>query len=107
MHEHAPESTEGADEFARAYPELAAALDTALHGNLHPFRIPQIAEGLRNAVTGAALATLGVALVVVTGAVAAWLLFPALFAIVAAIDAVSVVRMASAARRRRRHLAQP
>jgi Flp pilus assembly protein TadB len=107
MHEHAPEPSEGAAEFARAYPELAAALDRALAGNVHPFRIPQIADRVRNAVTGAALAGLGIALITVTGASPAWLIFPVLFAVIAVVDAVSVVRMARAVRRRRRSAARP
>jgi hypothetical protein len=100
--EHAPEPTESAAEFARAYPELAAALDLALLGKVHAFRIPQIAERARNAVTGAGLAALGIVLVALTGATPAWLIFPTLFAIIAVVDAVTVVRMARAVRRARR-----
>jgi hypothetical protein len=99
MDEHAPRSAEGAAEFARAYPELAAELDRALQGELHPLRVPRIADRVRNAVTGAVLAALGVALIVITGATPAWLIFPTVFGLIAIVDAASAARMVKALRR--------
>lgn len=105
MYEHAPGSAQSAAEFARAYPELAAELDRAMRGELHPLRVPHIADRVRNAVTGALLAALGVTLIVVTGATPAWLIFPIVFGLVALVDALSAARMVGALWRNRRYAA--